>query len=256
MKKIYSLFVALFAAITISAQTATIQENYAILTSGVNGTPQFYDLQATTANLDFNGANLGIFHVNSSLVINGGQNKTRKCENADITGGTMYYRIRSNNANVPFSSINLPWKSDDGASGDCKDQTWEGQSGTANIISGLAPGKYSIDIYTTATTNFGSNVVTVDNNGNFYTATFEVTDVLGVADFEGLAKKSVVAQGKLFTAQRGTLDIQVFDFSGKVVKTLKVNSNGNPVDINLQQKGLYLMKISNGHESEVVKFSY
>ena len=114
----------------------------------------------------------------------------------------------------------------------------------------------TILIYTTASTNVGTGTITSDNNGSYFTATFVVTDVLGLADFADLSKKSVVSEGKLYTAQKGELNIQVYDFTGKAVKTLRVNANGKPVDINLQQKGLYLMKISNGQTNEVVKFSY
>lgn len=89
-----------------------------------------------------------------------------------------------------------------------------------------------------------------------FKATTTIATTLAVKDVNGLSKRSLVSQGKLYTEQRGNLDIQVFDFGGKVVKALKVNANGNPIDINLAQKGLYLMKVTNGQQTEVVKFAY
>lgn len=68
--------------------------------------------------------------------------------------------------------------------------------------------------------------------------------------------KAQVAAGKLFTSAKGDLELTVYDFGGKVIKTLKVNANGNPIELNLSQKGLYLMKISGNNISEVVKFAY
>ena len=78
---------------------------------------------------------------------------------------------------------------------------------------------------------------------------------LAVSESNGKAK-SQVAAGKLFTSAKGNLDITVYDFAGKVIKTLKTNANGNPIDLNLSQKGLYLVKISGNNVSEVVKFAY
>lgn len=71
----------------------------------------------------------------------------------------------------------------------------------------------------------------------------------------GSKTKSQVAAGKLFTSLKGNLDITVYDFGGKVIKTLKVNANGNPIDLNLSQKGMFLATISGNNISEVVKFA-
>ncbi len=78
---------------------------------------------------------------------------------------------------------------------------------------------------------------------------------LAVSESNGKSK-SQVAAGKLFTSAKGNLELTVYDFGGKVIKTLKVNANGNPIELNLSQKGLYLVKISGNNVSEVVKFAY
>lgn len=78
---------------------------------------------------------------------------------------------------------------------------------------------------------------------------------MAVVDANGKAK-SQVASGKLFTSAKGNIDLTVFDFGGKVIKTMKVNATGTPIDLNLNQKGLYLVKISGAGVSEVVKFAH
>ena len=78
---------------------------------------------------------------------------------------------------------------------------------------------------------------------------------LAVSDANGGKTKSQVAAGKLFTSVKGNVDLTVYDFGGKVIKTMKVNANGNPIELNLSQKGLFLVQISGNNVSEVVKFS-
>ena len=77
---------------------------------------------------------------------------------------------------------------------------------------------------------------------------------LAVSDANGKTK-SQVAAGKLFTSAKGKIELTVYDFGGKVIKTMKVNANGNPIDLNVSQKGLFLVQISGNNVSEVVKFA-
>lgn len=81
-----------------------------------------------------------------------------------------------------------------------------------------------------------------------------VLSVMGVSDLNSSAK-SKIASGKLFTKIKGNIDLTIYDLSGKVIKTSRVNSNGNSIDLNISQKGLYLLKISGDNVSEVIKFS-
>ena len=61
-----------------TAQTSGIYESYAVL-SIKGGSNSYYDMQATTGNPDFNGANLGSFVYGlETLVFKGGENKTYK----------------------------------------------------------------------------------------------------------------------------------------------------------------------------------
>lgn len=79
---------------------------------------------------------------------------------------------------------------------------------------------------------------------------------LATFDVAALAKKSVVVAGNLYTAQTGNLNIQIFDFSGKLMKTMNVKATAAPIAISLAQKGLYIMRVSNGTKVETIKFAY
>lgn len=70
-----------------------------------------------------------------------------------------------------------------------------------------------------------------------------------------LLGKSTIVNGKLITAQKGNLNLEVYEMSGKLVRSFKAVSNGNAIDLNLTKNGLYLVKITNGTHREVVKFA-
>lgn len=93
-------------------------------------------------------------------------------------------------------------------------------------------------------------------SGGSYGFTTISTAVLGVDDIASLKTKSVVSEGKLYTVKKGNLNLQVLDFSGRVIKNLNVKADGNPIELNLSKKGNYLLKISNDKQNEVLKFAY
>ncbi len=51
---------------------------------------------------------------------------------------------------------------------------------------------------------------------------------------------------------KGNLDVQVYDFSGKLVKKFNANNVSSGLELNLPKKGNYLVKVNN----EVVKIAY
>lgn len=106
--------------------------------------------------------------------------------------------------------------------------------------------------------NNGSGVQTADLKASANATGWSPVTIatLAVGDTAVDKSKSQVAAGKLFTSAKGNVELTVYDFGGKVVKTIKTNANGNPIDLNLSQKGLYLVKISAENQSEVVKFAY
>lgn len=160
----------LFLASTSKAQTTGIYESYAILS--INGAANtYYDMNAVTANTDFQGANLGSFTSANSLVVVGGQNKTFKCSGGDVTGGNLYYRVWSTSAGASgtFTSVGMGFVSND-AGGCGGNQTWEGTSGTTNVLTGLPAGNYTIEVYSDAP-GFPSTAFS-NNGGANYRATF------------------------------------------------------------------------------------
>lgn len=252
MKKNYSLLFILFCSAILWAQTTSIYDAYIIVkTDGVNNT--YINLES------FKGASLGTFSDTKPLIVAGGQNKISKCNGGNVTSGILNYRFYEVSAfpGGAFKKLPMNWVSDDSSTNGCGsgNQTWEGTSGTVNVAAGLPTGTYILEVYTDApgspTTAYYSNFA------NNFKAYFDVDNtILSVEGVNGVKNKSKVVDGKLFTSKKGNLKLQVYDFSGKLVKTMNFISNGNPLDVSLAKKGNYIITIDSGAEKEIVKFSY
>ena len=72
------------------SQTAGFNNTFAILSS--NGAANaYYDLNANTANQDFNNASLGSFNpAYNTLVLNGAEHNIWKCGGCDLTSTRLY----------------------------------------------------------------------------------------------------------------------------------------------------------------------
>ncbi len=165
--------------------------------------------------------------------------------------------------NPSSTSVNSPYN--DEWSNITTQLTWDGTnySGTVNLnthnfnnTGGVLPAGTTINDFHflfTEYPNGNSSHQTSDKLASAYGFTPTTTSALGTIDINSSKFKSFVSEGKLYTSQKGNLDIQLYDFSGKLVKKLnaKVSSN-NGLELNLPQKGNYLIKINN----EVVKISY
>ena len=152
--------------------------NTFILLSLNGGATTHYDLNATTANPNFQGANLGTFGVGTTnLVFKGAEHNVFKCGGADLTSTRLYYRIYLTGSSQPtFVSNNIGYTSTfaNGCGG--QDQVWSNSGYTTNLLSGLAPGNYTFQVYSDAsTTNCCGGTVFASNSGNNYTATFTVS---------------------------------------------------------------------------------
>ena len=180
-----------FGKITAFAQSG-IFETYLILDKNSTGN-QFYDLQATTANPDFNTTNtLGSFDCNSTLILNGAENKTFKCGTDNIINGWLNYRVYEQGNTPPaFTSTQIFHTSDDGTalycSGTSNDQTWQTTGANIDILSGLSVNiVYVLEVYThadfTYTTGSGTHFANNDPDGggpippDNYKTTFTITD--------------------------------------------------------------------------------
>ena len=154
-----------------------------------------------------------------------------------------------------------------------------GWPGTAMVDDGSGMYSVSVDLSTkfpvgTKVNNFKFIYNSPDGSGGYYqnpgggNPGFNVTDpahasgytavttgTLGLTDFVNLKKKSIVVDGQLHTPLKGNLSLEVYEMGGKLVKSFEANSNGNAIELNLIKKGIYLVKITNGATSEVVKFA-
>lgn len=247
MKKIYFLFLTIISFGMFKSQSpdAGIFESYAILNINSAGNT-YYDMQATTANLDFNGANLGTFTNAESIVLAGGEIKTFKNNGGDVTGGKIYYKVYKGAPSGNYASIDFAWIQDLGNG----DQKWGVTSGTTNMLTGLSPGNYTLEVYAEASTSVGTKLS--DNSGANYKATFTVTPTLGVININNANFKPFVTEGKFYTPKKGNLNIQVLDFSGRVMKSFTAESSTAGVELNLSKKGNYILKVDN----DVIKFTY
>jgi len=156
--KTFAFLLTVFFLVSISTSVKAqsgIYESYAILKINGGGNT-YYDLQASTGNPDFQGANLGTFYSGNSLILNGGQNKVYVCTPDDITSGNLYYRIYKISDTPPsFTNsiqfldpvINYPGAA---CSGTGKNQDWESKTAGINVLGGLTPGTYYLEVYTNA----------------------------------------------------------------------------------------------------------
>ena len=244
MRKIYSLFLILFAFVSYSAQATGIFESYAVLNINGGGNT-YYDLQATTGNPDFNGLDLGTFTNGQTLVFVGGEHKTWKNNGGDVTGGRIHYRVYMETPSGSFSNVSFKWIQNLGDG----NQKWGATTGTTNVLSGLPNGEYTLEVYTEADTNLGARYS--NNGGANYKATFTVSNTLATGETAKKAK-SFVSEGKLYTNKQGNLSVQVVDYSGRVIKTISAKASTNGIELNLPKKGNYILKLND----EVIKFAY
>jgi hypothetical protein len=172
------LFLLLSPCFRAAAQTTGIYESYLILNVKEAGNT-YYDLGAVTGNPDFQNADLGVFSSGQTLKMVGAQNKTYKCSGGDITGGLVNYRVYlQGGSGAAFSSVSMNFLSND-AGGCGGNQTWEVNSGSANILQGLIAGTYVLEVYTEAP---GSPATAYSSNGGAnFKATFKVATTLPVS---------------------------------------------------------------------------
>jgi hypothetical protein len=142
--------------------------------------------------------------------------------------------------------------------------TWDGTnySGTVNLnthnfnnMGGVLPAGTTVNELHFLFTEFpvGKNThQTTDKLASTYGFTTTVTSSLGTIDINSSKFKSFVSEGRLYTPKKGNVNIQVMDFSGRVIKTFTANSTVNGIELNLPKKGDYILKLDN----EIVKFKY
>ena len=110
MRKIYVIICLLFISFIANAQfTSGFNTSFLILKLNGGGNT-YYDLKAVTANIDFDGANLGIFPVNSNnLILAGAEHNVYKCGGCDITATNLQYYIHAIYTGPPPPPVYIPY---------------------------------------------------------------------------------------------------------------------------------------------------
>ncbi len=147
--------------------------SYAILRFN-GGSDAFYDLNASTGNPDFQGANLGFFTPGNSIVVRTAENNVYKCGSCDIWQTKVHYRVFKTGDTPPaFSEHTVGYTSGFGNGCGGADQRWSSANNMTNLLSGLDFGCYTFQIYTSLNYQFcGDGVVQNNNSGSYFSATF------------------------------------------------------------------------------------
>lgn len=180
MKRLIVLSMAVFGLESFAA--SGIWGSFVQLTAN-GGSPQWYDVGYSSALPNLQGANLGTFDttLGNTLVLSGGEVDIYKDGPDDVTGANVSWRVWSGTEGGSFSTIALGWTSNEpfnNAAGDAAgvggslDQKWAQIASTPNVLQGLTPGTYTLEIYLDAPFNFGTHYS--NNGGANYEATFTV----------------------------------------------------------------------------------
>ncbi len=156
------------------SQDGHFDSAYAILNLNDSGSNTWYDLAGNSGNPDFNDTDLGIFDLGSDdLKLIGTQHNMSKCNSCNITGSTMYYRIYTyGSASGGYTGVSTSWQ-ENGWDG-CGTQRWQNLSNSTNLLNGLGTGRYTIEIYSQASTNNCNGDFYDSNSGNNYKAHFRI----------------------------------------------------------------------------------
>jgi Secretion system C-terminal sorting domain len=197
---LFSIFVANFTILQAQCSSG-IFENYLVLDTNHAGNI-YYDLQATTANPDYQNAFLGSYKLGTTnMILNGAENKTYKCNGANIISGVLFYRVYPlGMPTLSFDSVQFAFKTNlNGAlCANGQDQKWDRLNANINLLIGIStPGTYVLEVFTTADyEGCGVGTHSANNSGSYYTATFNVlpADPLAVTDANlfGQKKESLI----------------------------------------------------------------
>lgn len=157
------------------AQSAGFNNTYLILQLNGGGNT-YYDLNAATANPDFNGTNLGTFvSGTANFIYKGAEHNVYKCGSCDLTSTRLNYRIYLTSGTPgSFTVSNVGYSSgfNNGCGG--QDQVWSTAGYSTDLIAGLAPGNYTMEVYSDASITCSTGTAYASNSGANYKATFTV----------------------------------------------------------------------------------
>lgn len=127
------------------------------------------------------GHNFGTFSSGDSLLLSGGELLTWKNGGGDVTGASIGYNVHEASSSPgTFSEISLGWSNNGpftNAAGSSfsnyGDQKWAQIASTPDLLSGLAPGDYKLEVYFKATSNEGDRYDS--RNSENYVASFAIS---------------------------------------------------------------------------------
>ncbi|MDA9864539.1 hypothetical protein N9C70_05670, partial [Flavobacteriales bacterium] len=156
-----------------------IWQSYVILNDGVNDIYMAGGLNPDAIHPSFEGADFGTLSTDgSTLILNGGEIKTYKNNAANVCGGNLQYRVYQSGVQPgSFSGVDLAFNTNLGNG----DQKWSTTNAGIDLLSGLTPGDYTLEVYWDADGDtFGSCGSTnyENNNGGNYTANFSLTTAI------------------------------------------------------------------------------
>ena len=165
------------ANFTIQAQNPAGFDTTYLVLSVNGGSNTYYDLKASTSYPDFNGTNLGTFGLGSSgIVFKGAEHNVWKCSGCDISGSKLLYRIYPTGSPTGgYVENNMNWSSESNNSCGGKNQRWSSVSFNTNLTGSLSAGNYTLEVYSSLTSTC-LGVINADNSGNFYKATFTISN--------------------------------------------------------------------------------
>jgi hypothetical protein len=127
------------------------------------------------------GHDFGTFSSGDSLLLSGGELLTWKNGGGNVTGASVGYNVHEASSSPgSFSEISLGWSSNapfTNAAGSSfsnyGDQKWAQIASTPDLLSGLAPGDYNLEVYFKATSNEGDHYDS--RNSENYVASFAIS---------------------------------------------------------------------------------
>ncbi|MBB4808014.1 hypothetical protein HNP38_003354 [Chryseobacterium defluvii] len=225
MKKLYSLWAVLFFAVLATAQIQVSVQSPGVykITYGAANDYSAYDPGFGTAT----------FYVHTW--VQAGQN----------SANILYEDAWSN------SNVTMNW-----------DSAANAYVGYVNLNSKLFTNSNNTMPASTTVTQLNfvfkdlQNGATKQSGDQFTTLSTTTLGSLSAVDTSKQKDSSFVVEGKLYTSKKGNLEISVFDFNGRLIKTQNTNADGNPIELNIPQKGNYILSVSDKNIRETIKFRY
>ena len=173
MKKLIPLVMGLVLLANSAFAATGVFGGYIVLSLN-GGASAFYKLEnpADPVTPPFSNVNFGIFNplLGQSFLLTGGEADTFKNGASNVTGAFLNYRIYpTGSPSGSFTNLNLPFNSDLGGG----DQKWQTLVASANLLTGLANGNYTLEVYVNSTTSADGDQF-LNNGGANYKATFSV----------------------------------------------------------------------------------